>query len=290
MQAIMLIIRLLRLHHWIKKFFLFIPIFFAGEIFDLEKLVQTFIGFLAFGFAASTIYILNDIQDIDEDRAHPRKSTRPLAAGEVSVKTGYILTIVLATIAISIAYFIGFPFMIVLLIYIALNIGYSLGLKNRSILDILILAAGFELRVIAGGVAADVPITQWLMVMFFLLALFLAIAKRREDVSLKEKDGLVTRKSTTGYNLEFLNGSLIFSSSIIVVAYIMYCLTSDVAIALHSQYLVGTTVFVIAGLMRYMQIALVENNAGSPTKIIYTDKFVIITILAWMISFFIILY
>jgi decaprenyl-phosphate phosphoribosyltransferase len=286
----MLIIRLLRLHHWIKNFFLFIPIFFAGEFFNLEKLIFTSIGFLAFGFAASTIYILNDILDIEEDRTHPRKSTRPLAAGEVSVKTGYVLFVILAIIALAIAYFVSFNFTIVLLIYIALNVVYSLGLKNKSILDILILAAGFELRVIAGGVAADVHITQWLMVMFFLLALFLAIAKRREDVSLLDQEGAITRKSASGYNLEFLNGSLIFSSSIIVVAYIMYCLTSEVAIDLNSEYLVGTTVFVIAGLMRYMQITLVENNAGSPTKIIYTDKFVIITILAWMISFFIILY
>lgn len=286
----MLLIRLLRLHHWIKNFFLFIPIFFAAEFFNPEKFISTLIAFLAFGFAASTIYIFNDIQDIEEDRAHPRKSTRPLASGEVSIKTGYFALGICAILALVIAYFVSVHFTIVLLIYVALNVSYSLGLKNRSILDILILAAGFELRVIAGGIAADVPITQWLMVMFFLLALFLAIAKRREDVRLKEQDGSVTRKSTSGYNLEFLNGSLIFSSSIIVVAYIMYCLTSEVAINLDSEYLIGTTVFVIAGLMRYMQIALVENNAGSPTKIIYTDKFVIITILAWMITFFIILY
>lgn len=286
----MLLIRLLRLHHWIKNLFLFIPIFFAGEFFNYEKLLQTSIGFLAFGFAASSIYILNDIQDIEEDRVHPRKSTRPLASGEVTIITGYILMVIMAIIGIITAYFISFDFTIVLLIYIIINIGYSLGLKNKSIVDIMILATGFELRVIAGGVASDIPITQWLMIMFFLLALFLAIAKRREDVRLKERNGSITRKSTKGYNLEFLNGSLIFSSSVIVVAYIMYCLTSEVAMALNSEFLVGTTVFVIAGLMRYMQIALVENNAGSPTKIIYTDKFVIITIIAWMISFFIILY
>ena len=286
----MLLIRLLRLHHWIKNLFLFIPIFFAGEFFNYEKLLQTSIGFLAFGFAASAIYILNDIQDIEEDRVHPRKSTRPLASGEVTISTGYVLMVIMAITGVSIAYFVSFNFTIILAIYVVMNIGYSLGLKNKSIVDIMILAAGFELRVIAGGVAADIPITQWLLIMFFLLALFLAIAKRREDVRLKEKGGFVTRKSTTGYNLEFLNSSLIFSSSIIVVAYIMYCLTSKVAIALNSTYLVGTTIFVIAGLMRYMQIALVENNAGSPTKIIYTDKFVIITIIAWMISFFIILY
>ncbi len=286
----MLLIRLLRLHHWIKNFFLFIPIFFAGEFFNVEKLLQASIGFLAFGFAASAIYVLNDIQDIEEDRAHPRKATRPLASGEVAISTAYILLIVMAIIGVAIAYFVSFNFTIVLLIYMLLNVGYSLGLKNKSIIDIMILAAGFELRVIAGGVAADIPLTQWLMIMFFLLALFLAIAKRREDVRLKEKNGAVTRKSTAGYNLEFLNGSLIFSSSVIVVAYIMYCLTSEVAVALNSEYLAGTTVFVIAGLMRYMQIALVENNAGSPIKIIYTDKFVIITIIAWMISFFVILY
>lgn len=286
----MLFIRLFRLHHWIKNFFLFIPIFFAGEFFNLEKLQHTFIGFLAFGFAASAIYILNDIQDIEEDRAHPRKSTRPLAAGQISIKVAYISFILSTLVGASITYFVSFQFSIVLLIYFILNIGYSLGLKNKSIIDIMILATGFELRVIAGGIASEIPITQWLLIMFFLLALFLAIAKRREDVRLKENGGSITRKSTTGYNLEFLNGSLIFSSSVIVVAYIMYCLTSEVAVALNSEFLVGTTVFVIAGLMRYMQIALVENNAGSPTKIIYTDKFVIITIIAWMISFFLILY
>jgi decaprenyl-phosphate phosphoribosyltransferase len=286
----MLIIRLLRLHHWIKNFFLFIPIFFAGEIFDQEKVIYTIIAFFAFGFGASSIYILNDIRDIDVDRAHPRKATRPLAAGEVSLKSGYLIMGILAIVAIIIGYFISTQFIMVLSIYLILNVVYSLGLKNRSIIDILILAAGFELRVIAGGVAASVPITQWLLVMFFLLALFLAIAKRREDVMLSEAKGSVTRKSTSGYNLEFLNGSLIFSSSVIVVAYIMYCLTSQVALELNSQYLVGTTIFVVAGIMRYMQIALVENDAGSPTKVIYTDKFMILTIFAWMISFFIILY
>lgn len=286
----MLLIRLFRLHHWIKNFFLFIPIFFAGEFFNIEKLGETFVGFLAFGFAASTIYVLNDIKDIEEDRVHPRKSSRPLASGEVSVSVGYLSLVISGIFAVVIAYFVSVQFMIVMFIYVVLNIGYSLGLKNRSILDILILASGFELRVIAGGVAAGVNITQWLMVMIFLLALFLAIAKRREDVRLHVNDGKVTRKSTVGYNLEFLNASLIFSSGIIVVSYIMYCLTSEVAIALNSKYLVATTIFVLAGLMRYMQIALVENNAGSPTKIIYTDKFVIVTILFWMISFFLIIY
>lgn len=286
----MLFIRLFRLHHWIKNFFLFIPVFFAVEFFNTQKLIHTLIGFIAFGFAASAIYIFNDIRDIEEDRVHPRKSSRPLASGEVAVNTGYILLVISGIVSFIVAYLLGIEFAIVLLIYVVLNIGYSLGLKNRSILDILILASGFELRVIAGGVAADVHMTQWLMVMIFLLALFLAIAKRREDVRLYIKDGSVTRKSSAGYNIEFLNASLIFSASIIVVAYIMYCLTSEVAIALNSQYLVGTTVFVLAGLMRYLQIALVENNAGSPTKIIYTDKFVIITILAWMITFFVILY
>ncbi|MCB0494670.1 MAG: decaprenyl-phosphate phosphoribosyltransferase [Cyclobacteriaceae bacterium] len=286
----MLIIRVFRLHHWIKNFFLFIPVFFAGEIFNLEKLFQTSVGFIAFGFAASTIYILNDIKDIDEDRAHPRKSTRPLASGEVSVRTGYLALTFSGIMALSIAYFLSIGFAIVLLSYMLLNIGYSFGLKNRSILDILILASGFELRVIAGGIAAEVPITQWLMVMIFLLALFLAIAKRREDVSLDLSEGSVTRKSTSGYTLEYLNAILIFNASVMVVAYIMYCLTSEVAVSLKSNYLVVTTIFVLAGLMRYIQIALVENNAGSPTKIIYTDKFVIITVLAWMVTFFVILY
>jgi 4-hydroxybenzoate polyprenyltransferase len=286
----MLLIRLLRLHHWIKNLFLFTPIFFAGEFFNTEKVYNTALGFLAFGLIASSIYVLNDIRDIEEDRNHPRKSTRPIASGEVSLATGYVATIICLLLSLGLSYYISISFLIVVVIYFTINVGYSLGLKNISILDIMILAAGFELRVIAGGVAADVPTTQWLMVMIFLLALFLAITKRREDVRLLDSGSGLTRKSVSGYNIEFLNASLISTSSVIVVSYIMYCFSSNIAMGSNGEYLVGTTIFVIAGLMRYMQIALVENNAGSPIKIIYTDRFIIITILAWMIVYFLILY
>ena len=162
----MLLITLFRLHHWIKNLFLFIPIYFAGELLNWDKMFATFIGFVAFGFGASAIYILNDIQDLEEDRLHPRKSSRPIASGEVSVRSAYILSVVSFLIAMGFGYYSSTEFLVILLIYLLMNVGYSMGLKNRSIIDIFILAIGFELRVLAGGVSADVPVTQWLMVMF----------------------------------------------------------------------------------------------------------------------------
>lgn len=286
------IIKLLRPKDWAKNAFLFLPVFFAGDLFDVYKLQQLLVGFVCFSFTASTIYILNDYRDREDDRKHPVKSKRPLASGKVKPGVALIIAAVLLLTAFALAVTASgnVKFILILAAYFGMNLGYSLGLKNISVLDILIIAAGFVLRLKAGGYIADVEVSPWLTLMVLLLSLFMAIAKRRDDILLKLETGTDMRRSVKGYNLDFLNTLLSLFSAIITVTYIMYTLSPRTYERLQSYHLYYTSIFVIAGLMRYLQISLVQNKAGSPTELLYKDVFLQITIVLWMASFYVILY
>lgn len=283
-------LKLLRPSHWAKNAFLFIPLFFAGELTNLEKIKELILAFIAFSLIASSIYIINDYRDIENDRKHPKKSKRPLASGAVSKSAGLAIFFICVIAGLTAGYFVKEKFLFVLGIYFVLNIFYSFGLKNISILDIIIVSIGFVLRVKGGGVASEIAVSEWLMIMVFLLALFLAIAKRRDDVLLKQESGVDVRKASKGYNMDFLNVSLGLVSAIIIVAYIMYTMAPETNARFGTYRLYYTSLFVIAGLMRYLQITYVENNTGSPTKILYKDRFVQVTILLWVLSFYLIIY
>lgn len=284
------VIMLMRPHHWIKNVFLFLPLFFAGEVFNLSKMLDTCWGFFAFGFIASSIYILNDYMDIEADKKHPVKCHRPLAAGTVSKPMAIVLFVLCLLAGTVIALFIKPKFLFILGLYFVMNLAYSLGLKNISILDILILSIGFVLRVKAGGVISIIPISQWLMIMIFLLAFFMAVAKRRDDILLKLQSGNDMRKSVKGYNLDFLNVVLALIAAVIIVAYLLYTISPEIMERWQTYRLYYTTLFVLAGLLRYLQITLIENNTGSPTKLLYKDKFLQATLVGWVISFYIIIY
>jgi 4-hydroxybenzoate polyprenyltransferase len=165
-----------------------------------------------------------------------------------------------------------------------------MGLKNIAILDLFIVAFGFLIRVYSGGVIVGITITDWLAIMILLLALFLVTAKRRDDLVIRSETGESVRKASSSYNLEFINSIITLLSAVIIVAYIMYTVSPAVAQNFKSRHLFMTTVFVIAGIMRYLQITFVEQDSGSPTSILYKDKFILITILGWIISFYIIIY
>lgn len=285
------IIKLLRIKDWAKNLFLFIPAFFAGKLFDLRNIELLAGGFMAFSFLASSIYIINDYRDVEDDRKHPTKSKRPLASGKVKKSTGMILAILLFVAGTILAYFLddSGKFLFLLGIYYLLNLGYSFGLKNISIVDIIIVSAGFVLRVKGGAVLGRIDTTEWLIIMTFLLALFMAIGKRRDDVMLKLSTGNDMRKAIKGYTLDYLNILLGLVCAVIIVAYINYTVSG----ALYKEFghrLYYTSLFVIAGIMRYLQIIFVLNNSGSPTDILYRDRFIQITLLLWMSSFFVILY
>ena len=248
------------------------------------------VGVFAFSCIASSIYIINDYRDIEDDKKHPEKSKRPLASGAVSANKAILICILLVLIGFGVAWLVSIKFFFILGFYFVLNLAYSFGLKSIPILDIIIVAIGFVLRIKAGGAIALVGITEWLNIMVFLLALFMAIGKRRDDVLLKLSSATEMRKSIKGYNLEFLNILLALVCAVIIVAYFMYTMSPEVLQRLGTYRLYYTCLFVLAGIMRYLQIIYINAASGSPTKILYKDRFIQITILLWIASFYVIIY
>lgn len=285
------IFNLLRVNQWVKNLFVFIPIFFAGDLLKAGKLVDVFFAFFAFCFVASSIYIVNDLQDLEADRQHPEKLKRPLAAGVVKPQAAKVIFVILLIVGLWLSYQTrSLAFSFVLLSYFVLNISYSLGLKRLSIVEILIVSSGFVLRAVGGGIVANVEVSQWMLMMIFLLAIFLALAKRRDDLLVSKNSDRLIRKSIQFYNLEYINALLIMMAGIIIVSYLMYVISPEVINRFHSKYLYITSIFVIAGVMRYLQITLVENKSGSPTRILYYDNFIRVTVLLWITTFYLIIY
>ncbi|MBL4761942.1 MAG: decaprenyl-phosphate phosphoribosyltransferase [Gammaproteobacteria bacterium] len=284
------ILKLIRLHHYVKNLFIFLPLFFAGQITDLSLLLDTVIAFIAFSLSASAIYILNDYLDINADRQHPVKHTRPLASGAISIKTAMFLLVILGTTGFFLMQYISSQALIFLCVYMTLNICYSYYLKHIAIVDICIIASGFVLRLFVGSSVTDILLSKWIVIMTFLLALFLALAKRRSDILLLKNTGKKMRQVIDGYNLQLVDSSMAIMASVVIVTYLLYTTSGEVTNRLHNDYLYLTSVFVVLGMMRYMQIAFVEQDSGSPTKVLLGDKFTQTTIVAWALSFAWIIY
>jgi decaprenyl-phosphate phosphoribosyltransferase len=283
-------LKLIRPKDWAKNLFLFLPLFFGQQILDFHKVIAVSYGFIAFCCIASSIYIINDYRDREDDRKHPVKCKRPLASGAVSPSAALLICALLMILGFGLAWWIRDKFLFVLAIYFLVNLCYSMGLKSIAVLDIILLATGFVLRIKGGSVISYVPLSQWIVIMVFLLALFMAIGKRRDDVLLKLSLGADMRKSIKGYNLEFLNVLLALVSAVIIVAYLMYTLSGETITRLGTYRLYYTCVFVMAGIIRYLQIIYLSADSGSPTKILYKDRFIQITLLLWIASFIVILY
>ena len=284
------IFTLIRPHQYIKNLFIILPLFFAGQIKNPDLLINTLIAFMAFSLSASAVYILNDYRDIEEDRQHPKKKYRALAAGTISKKNAISIMFIFIIIGFSLMAILSLEAFSVLGAYIILNIFYSYYLKHIAILDISIIATGFVLRLFVGSAVTGIPLSMWIVIMTFLLALFLALAKRRDDVLLFLDTGEKMRKVIDGYNLQLIDGAMMIMGSVVIVAYILYTTSKDVIQRLHSEHLYLTALFVVVGILRYLQIIFVEKNGGSPTNILLKDRFIQITILAWILSFAWIIY
>jgi decaprenyl-phosphate phosphoribosyltransferase len=284
------IVKLLRIHHYIKNIFIFVPAFFALKLTDYEVLISTFSAFILFSIVASSVYILNDYFDIEEDRRHPKKQYRPLASGAISKFEAIFLMAVLLILGSILMTFLPIKVSLVILIYILLNVAYTLHLKNVAIIDILIIAIGFVLRLFVGALVSGVNLSMWIVIMTFLLSLFIALAKRRDDVIIFMNTGNALRKVINGYNMQFLDVSMAIMASVVIVVYTIYTTSLDVIERVHSEYLYLTTFFVIVGIMRFLQLTFVLNQSGSPTNIILKDKFIMTTLAFWILSYSWILY
>ena len=284
---------LIRPQQWIKNGFVLIPMFFGGRLLNADDVIASVVTFFAFSFAASAIYCFNDIVDVDADRRHPVKCHRPIASGAVSVPTAYALMAVLALLSALLLFFLpqraGETAGIVAF-YFLLNMAYCLWLKRHAIIDVCTVAFGFVLRILAGGMACDVAVSNWLVLMTFLLALFLSFAKRRDDVLRMNETGEPPRRNTIRYNLTFVNQAITVTGTVTLVCYIMYTVSPEVVSRFHAPYLYLTSIFVLVGLLRYMQLTVVDEVSGDPTKILLRDRFTQAIVVAWIMSFLLIIY
>lgn len=282
-------LKLMRPYQYVKNTLIYFPAFFAFKLFDLQVILWTSLAFLAFSFMASAVYIMNDYFDREDDRRHPEKMHRPLAAGTVSGRGAWILCAALLAFALGVFAWIGVKVLLVAVLYFSMNIAYTFKIKHIAIADIAVLAMGFVLRLYVGAGTSQVELSMWIILITFLLALFLGLAKRRSDVLLSE-EGTKVRKAIDGYNLEFINAAMTMMASVVVVAYIFYTIDSKVQENYHSSQLYVTVFFVLIGILRYMQITFVEKRSGNPTKILLKDPFLQLTILGWLTAFCVILY
>lgn len=281
---------LIRPHQWIKNSFIFMPLFFGLGITNEGLLLKTGVVFAGFCLTASGIYVFNDLFDRAEDRLHPQKQSRPLASGAVRPHTAQLLSAGLLFGGFGLISFAGWAVMGVGLSYILLNVIYTVKAKHIPILDVTAIAVGFVLRLYAGSYATGVPLSEWILITTFLLALFLALAKRRDDALIFFRDGAKTRKLIDGYSIEFLNAAMIICATVALIAYLMYSVSPEVTARIGSHRLYLTNLFVLVGMLRYFQITLVNEQSGNPAKVVLTDRFLQITIASWLSSFFWLLY
>ena len=286
----MQILKLIRIHQWTKNLFVFAPLFFSGQFLDKEKLVLSAFGFLCFCLAASSIYIINDLFDAEKDKLHPTKKDRPIASGKISKPFAVVLFFILITTSFTTSLFISKGLFAVIFSYFILNLLYSFGLKQISLVDIFIVSIGFVLRVAAGGVLTSIPVSHWLYIMTFLLALFIAMAKRRDDVLILNETGSEMRKSVKGYNLEFISSAISILCAVLVVSYLLYITSPEVVARFEGKHPYISTLFVIMGVLRYLQITLVQANSGSPSKILLKDLFIQLVLVLWVLFFITIIY
>jgi len=287
-------VRLMRPLQWLKNGFVFAPIFFSNNLLKWELLWPTLIIFASFCLISSSIYCFNDLRDVEADRLHPKKCRRPIASGAVSISGGYAMML-LCTIGafalIPLARSEATPYLYVIeAAYWLMNIAYCVRLKQYAILDVSIIAVGFVMRVLIGGVATGIWISHWLVLMTFLVALFLAFTKRNDDYRIYEQTGQKPRVSITGYNKTFINEATAIIASVTLVCYIMYTMSPEVISRMGTRYVYLTSGWVLAGMLRYLQNMIVFGLSGSPTKSLVKDHFVQLCIIGWLASFFVIIY
>lgn len=287
------LIRLIRPHQWVKNLVVLLPVFFGGALLHIESVYAGLVTALCFSFAASSIYCLNDIVDVDDDRRHPVKCHRPMASGAISIPQGYTLMFLMFVLSMLSTFLLcqsQLETASVILFYWLLNIAYCLKLKQYAIIDVCVVSFGFVLRILAGGYATSIHLSKWIVLMTFLLMLFLSFAKRRDDVVRMNETGHAPRQNTIRYNLTFINQAITITSSVTLVCYIMYTVSPETIQNFHTDYLYLTSVFVLVGLLRYIQIAVVDKRSGDPTKVMLHDRFMQFVVLAFGLAFLFIIY
>ncbi|MFI5211367.1 MAG: decaprenyl-phosphate phosphoribosyltransferase [Ignavibacteria bacterium] len=286
------LIRLIRPKQWIKNFFVFAPLLFSRHIFDLEYLLPAIAAFFIFSLASSAVYIINDIMDVESDRMHPKKKYRPIASGEISSKQGLIFFIVLVAVIIVCLFFQRPVFAVVIVLYFITNLLYSLKVKSIVLLDVFFISFGFMLRVLGGAAAIGVPVSTWMVLTTIFISLFLAISKRRGELSqtVNKENIDKQRKVLKEYSVEFADQINTIAAAGTIISYALYTVSERTVHTFGTDKLIYTTPFVIYGIFRYMYLMHQKNMGESPTSIVTKDLPIILVVLGWFLFSLIIIY
>jgi 4-hydroxybenzoate polyprenyltransferase len=276
------LVRSLRPEQWLKNGFVLAPIVFSARAGDLEAWSRCLMAVVAFCAASSATYLVNDVLDRKADRSHPTKRLRPIAAGEVSVGVALLTAAALVAVAAVIAVMLGGWFPAALGSYLVLTILYSLLLKEAVFVDVLVVAAGFVLRVVGGAVAIDVPISRWILLCAYLLALYLALGKRRSELALLGEEAGNHRVVLGHYTLPMVDQAISVVLGATVLAYALYTVAPDTVAKVGSEGLMATVPVVLYGLFRYLYVLHRHELGGSPTRVLITDRPLLICVVVWI--------
>jgi 4-hydroxybenzoate polyprenyltransferase len=274
------IIKTMRLKQYPKNGVLFAALVFDRQLLNLVSFERTFAGFIIFCLLSSAVYFINDILDIESDRQHPEKKFRPIASGALPISVAVVVAVILLFIAFPAAWLLSPGFAAICAIYFLMNLAYSKWLKHVPLLDVLIIAAGFVLRVAGGVMLIDVQrFSPWLYIVITLGALYIGFGKRRAELSLLVEKAASHRRVLDGYTLPLLDQLITVVSSTTIVAYSLYTFSAPNLPENHSMML--TVPFVIYGIFRYLYLIQVKNCGGAPEEMLFSDRPLQIVILLW---------
>jgi len=280
----------MRPRQWTKNLLLFAALIFSQNLFNPALAQNVIISFIIFCILSGSVYTLNDLIDLKADRAHPKKSTRPLASGKLKPVTAIIAGVVLVILSLATAFWLHTSFAFIALGYFFLQIVYSLVLKHVVILDVLTVATGFVLRAIAGAEVISVPISSWLLICTILLALFLSLGKRRHELLLLEDNAVHHRKILYEYSPGLLDQMISVVTASTVVAYALYTMSADTVKKFQTDNLKYTIPFVLYGIFRYLYLIHQRSEGGSPERIMFDDKPLLINIILYLVTVWVFTY
>lgn len=289
MSIIKALIKSMRLRQWPKNLFILAAVIFDGQLFNRDSLLVSIAGVLVFCLISSSVYLINDVKDIESDRQHPVKKNRPIASGKLPVRVALTAAVVLLVISFPVAYLLSPGFAIISGIYFLINLAYSFHLKHVPLVDVLIIAAGFVLRVAAGVTLIAVQrFSPWMYVVTTMLALFIGFGKRRAELQQLSAGANNHRRVLDGYSIPFLDQLITIVSSSTILTYSLYTFSAPNLPENHGMML--TIPFVLYGIFRYLYLIQIKGEGGAPEELVLTDRPLQVTILLFGLAVFLVFY
>lgn len=277
------LLRLMRPHQWVKNSFVLTGLIFGHAWHDPTLVIQALTAFAAFCLISSTIYVINDIIDIEEDKHHPTKRNRPLPSGKLTISNAAIFAIILGVAGLLLAALASYKVVIILVIYGLMNLAYSIKLKHIVILDVFIIAAGFMLRILAGTLGLGIPPSQWLLLCGLMVTLFLGFSKRRAEIIVLSDDKSAHRKVLEDYSPVLLDKMIVITATGLIMSYSLYTMSAETILIHRTTNLVYTVPFVIYGVFRYIYLLHHQRSGGDPSRDLVRDPHMLTVLLAWLI-------